>query len=630
MFVNRWITQLKRSRYWGWAMVLLALLLAALLLPAPPIADDFFHRLFFTGSQALSERGLDAAQSEQSFFYYLNEMFRFFAPQNGNKQILQTMGYFPWWASSSLQISFWRPISALTHWIDYYFWPESVALMRLQTLVWYGMLAGFVWMLFRRLTNRRSIAMLGSLIFVLDIAHLETISWIAARNGLIALTFGLVAVISLHDLRNRGGMLYRWITYIAFLLSLLAGEAGIASFLLLIGYALFFDRPRQWRGGLVYVPYFFILLGWLAFYRWQGFGVVGSGFYLDPLTQPGEFFHHLVVRAPILAATSLTGGGSFLNFLPDTILPWLAGAGGLVILGVLFSVRHRFRQHPGLCWGMFVLLLATLPVSATTVFSPRLFLFISVGSALVLAYLIVFLKDCLASNVLGWRRASLHLTRGYLIAVHVVGSVVLWGIVALLAIHTLFSVDDQDPLAAIFDEMAGQRVVVFHSPHSFAMLYLPFMMERSGVELPKEFHLLLPGYQPFKITRVDQHTLEIVHAPGISIPPKPVSLTAAFTQPGIAGLVRSEQFYRAPDQPLLRNEKIVFPDKVVTVLDADTAHHTVSRLHYKSLSAQGFDDFLWYVWEPLSGSYALVPPLMIGETRQFAGYVDQSPRIAYP
>jgi len=40
--------------------------------------------------------------------------------------------------SSNGKLSFWRPLSAATHWIDYHLWPTSPALMRLHNAAWFA------------------------------------------------------------------------------------------------------------------------------------------------------------------------------------------------------------------------------------------------------------------------------------------------------------------------------------------------------------------------------------------------------------------------------------------------------------------------------------------------------------
>ena len=87
---------------------------------------------------------------------------------------------------------------------------------------------------------------------------------------------------------------------LAFLAALLAGESGIGIAPYLLGYALFLEQ-RSGAARLVSIlPHGVIGIVWLAAYKAGGYGTSGSGFYLDPIGQPAEWFSQFLVRAPLL------------------------------------------------------------------------------------------------------------------------------------------------------------------------------------------------------------------------------------------------------------------------------------------------------------------------------------------
>jgi len=51
-------------------------------------------------------------------------------------------GFFPWWTSPSFQISFFRPLSSLLHWLEFTLYPQLPALMLLVNVALY---AALVW-----------------------------------------------------------------------------------------------------------------------------------------------------------------------------------------------------------------------------------------------------------------------------------------------------------------------------------------------------------------------------------------------------------------------------------------------------------------------------------------------------
>ena len=57
------------------------------------------------------------------------------ASQTTNR-LLVDLGAMPWWVHPEIKISFFRPLTGLTHWFDYEFYPETPFLMHLQNLIW--------------------------------------------------------------------------------------------------------------------------------------------------------------------------------------------------------------------------------------------------------------------------------------------------------------------------------------------------------------------------------------------------------------------------------------------------------------------------------------------------------------
>jgi hypothetical protein len=51
---------------------------------------------------------------------------------------LRDSGPFPWWTSDNLRVSNWRPVTALTHWLDYRLFPDSPALRHAHNFLWFG------------------------------------------------------------------------------------------------------------------------------------------------------------------------------------------------------------------------------------------------------------------------------------------------------------------------------------------------------------------------------------------------------------------------------------------------------------------------------------------------------------
>jgi hypothetical protein len=60
-----------------------------------------------------------------------------FVPATDAGEAIPSFGL-PWWTAPDLRLAFWRPVTALTHGVDYAMWPDAPWLMHLQSLLWYG------------------------------------------------------------------------------------------------------------------------------------------------------------------------------------------------------------------------------------------------------------------------------------------------------------------------------------------------------------------------------------------------------------------------------------------------------------------------------------------------------------
>jgi len=132
-----------------------------------------------------------------------------------------------------------------------------------------------------------------------------------------------------------------------FLAALLGGESGIGIAPYLLGYAIFMERRSGAARFATIAPHAVVGMAWLVFYKSSGYGTFGSGFYLDPLGQPAEWFSHFLIRAPLLLL------GQW--FLPPSsfAIVWtraqtfgVAAFGVFVLALVFFLLRPILREDP--------------------------------------------------------------------------------------------------------------------------------------------------------------------------------------------------------------------------------------------------------------------------------------------
>lgn len=73
----------------------------------------------FTGLAADDRFHLLAARGEMGPWWGPWNLFTFCPDDDAARAALRERGVIGWWASPDLTISFWRPLTSLTHWLDY-------------------------------------------------------------------------------------------------------------------------------------------------------------------------------------------------------------------------------------------------------------------------------------------------------------------------------------------------------------------------------------------------------------------------------------------------------------------------------------------------------------------------------
>jgi hypothetical protein len=216
--VNSLLESVGSKRRWPVLPALLASLLALPALRAGLLADDYFHRAI------LLRRGELA-----TFMHPVWDLFAFVKPGQP-AELMRRLGYLPWWSDPNVHIAFFRPLAALTHVLDYALWPDAIVLQRAHSLAWFFVGVLLVAGLYRRVPGTSAAtAGLAGLLFAVEDAHAYPAGWLADRNALLCLVFG-VATLSCH-LRWRITGRTRWLSLALLLLAvgLGCGEATLGA-----------------------------------------------------------------------------------------------------------------------------------------------------------------------------------------------------------------------------------------------------------------------------------------------------------------------------------------------------------------------------------------------------------------
>jgi hypothetical protein len=496
----------------AWLLALVALLLGLPSVWRGLFADDYFHRAALLGSHLFGE----LAPSP------LN-MFSFFDGDPARVHRLMDIGFVPWWAYTGMKAAFWRPLTVLTHWLDYRLWPDHVWLMHAQSVAWYAALAAVVVLLYRRLIGVPWIAGLAALLYVFDDAHAMPIAFLANRNALLSAFFGVLALVA-HDrwrqdeprAQATGLRTPRWRLALVgpglFLLSLLAKEEGIATCAYLVPYALFLDRGPLVRRLLSLAPYAVVLIGWRLVWSGLGYGVAEVGFYVDPLHEPLRYLAALVERAPYLLLGQWTGPPAEAFLLEQVVgvtlvrsLWWIGVALALLLAFLLWPLLRR--DTTARFWAVG-LLLALLPI-CTTFPADRMLLFTGLGAMGLLAqFLALVFGTSVARPVRRRWRIPARVAGGVFIAIHLVLAPL--ALPVLCSPQTAARLIDRLSMRAPLDAAAAQQdVVILNAPSLLHAVYFPLEREFAGLPVPRRVRSLASGSAALTIRRPDAQTLVI-------------------------------------------------------------------------------------------------------------------------
>jgi len=372
-----------------WRVVAVAALFALPALRGGYIQDDnFFLLRYFFPNEA------------PEFRPSLSSPFGFFTLADGTAEHARELvekGIAPWWIDLNFKFKLFRPLAEWSHSLDFALWPHNTFLIHLHSLLWFLVAVYAASSLYRRLLGATPVAGLAALLFCLDSNFAWANGWIASRNTLMCLTFGLLALNCFLAARNGRLWLYP-VSIFFFSCGLLSGEFALSSFTWILCAMWLIPLERKSKSAFalereegVYknvafiFPYLFVLILWVILYIDGGHGVTGSADYLSPATEPFRFLMHLFSQAPDIwfqeiyfFAYTLPGPAPVLS------TGWLMGLIGIALF-FYFSARTTI---PHRAFWLLGALAASLPASAGSGGS-RVAMFILFGLAPMLAAVIL-------------------------------------------------------------------------------------------------------------------------------------------------------------------------------------------------------------------------------------------------
>lgn len=351
---------------WGVICALLAALLCSSSLSAGLQTEDYIHR--------------NTSRTTHRWVNLWGE-----GHASAGNYAMQDLGGLPWITAPHYQLQLFRPLSSFTHHLDYRLWPDTPWIMHMQSLLWFGVSVILLSVLYARICASKQVAAIATLFYAVEDAHGMAIGWLANRNALIATVFGLAALI-LHDRARRE----KWkvgalLSALAAWTALQAGELALGTFAYAASYAIVIERGPLVQRLRSLVPWIIAGASWAIHYKLSGFGARGSGWYVDPISQPFEFLQVVVERLPLLVAAQVSGlsvetFSAMFQHNRVVLLVFLAAASFVLARFMVARPEARF-------WALGAVLSA-VPVCATLP-SDRLLFFVGIGVFPLLAEIVV-------------------------------------------------------------------------------------------------------------------------------------------------------------------------------------------------------------------------------------------------
>lgn len=602
----------------------LAVVTVVIMLPALNagfIQDDLFHRAKLLGPSELPERFYDMGLSPPdsgTLPGVLRDMYAI-VPTERDYKVFKDFGLLPWWTAKDFRGSNWRPLTALTHWLDYQLFPNSPALMHAHSLIWFAAVIFLVAVLYRKLLGPVWIAGLAALLYTVDDSNYFPAMWIANRNLILSLFFSILTLLMHHRWRQQKSVYAGVAVPFLLLLSLLSTEAGIATFAYLFAYALFIDRQDWRQRALSLAPSIIVIVIWRVIYNALDYGAQSSGFIIDPGSEPLRYAWAVVKRAPVL----LYGQWGCLpaemfNLFSDYARKWnlLAAAAFLLLLLIVFMPLLR-KNHVALFW--FVgMILCILPICATSPMNRNL-LFAAIGAFGLTAQFIggLFLKESWVSKTRYW------LVPAWIVCVTLlfINIIIAGGtrVIVPKRITSIFNTFYSTVDVGSQPDIENKTIVVVNAPHPFLFLGLPVMRGYENKALPERTRVLTPGFVPLEITRTGEKTLLLKAQNGNILSTE--TSRKDFKPNFVYFYDEFNSLFRAEDLPFQAGEQVELTGMSVEVIDIDRAGQPVEVQFHFAVSLD--DPFLsWLQWDWKKGgfgSYSAFRVPAVGEKTYIPG-----------
>lgn len=306
-----------------------------------------------------------------------------------------------WWVEGGLEGAFLRPLASWTLTLLYRTFGRNAVPFHGTLIIVHALTAFTAFLVLRRLSGLDVPALLAALLFLVCEDHGMTVAWIATITDLLcALFLNLAFLCHIIARQERKPWLFG-LSLVLFLAALSSKETAAIYPVIVAAYEFLFadqlshehDRVtlmtrfrlcfRHWWAWAMPLALF---AAYMTFYR-SIIPPVRSLMYVDPFSQPVHYLGMMLRNLPVMFAGLLTQFLPSLVIMLPGILPFVAGAGVLLIALLLWALLP-YRGERTISFSLVVFVLGLLPGLATEP-GERLLYFPSVYGLFVVAWLII-------------------------------------------------------------------------------------------------------------------------------------------------------------------------------------------------------------------------------------------------
>jgi hypothetical protein len=499
-----------------------------------------------------------------------------------NRQLVERGVLLPWWSAPELRVAFLRPLSGLTHVVDFRFWPSSSRLMYAHSLAWLGLVLVAALRLYRQLESHAPAAIGAALLFAVDPVHASAAGWLSSRNTLLATFFGICALSAW--VANR-----RVESLLCVACALLSGEVGVGALGYIGAHAWIVDRRPMRERLRNLLPIVLLTTVWASLYLTFGFGARASGAYLQPLHELRPLLSVLPERLAASLGAELGLLPADLSFVaaPEHELALLALALA-VTLAFVYAAAGRLYSDPLARFWAFGSLLAALPLTAAPP-NDRGLVLVGLGVKALLVRLAMTIAGSNARPLTV--RGERALVAGFLGWHAFVAPLVL--VLRSAQFQALGrGLENADRVLDTLPDLPRKTVVVLNPPRDLFASYVQLERAVRGEALARHFYWLTSATSNVSITRVAPTTLE-------------VSREGGFFESAL------ERLYRRDTASLKPGSSISLEAMRVHIV-ASTEDGLPAKVQFVFPVALEDDSLVLLVWR--AGSYARWVPIEVGGT----------------